>query len=324
MRAPGDSCLFDLVLAGSHDSCAYTVEPGVTSRAAIPPLHVRAIRWASVSVLRDFSATQKFSVLDQLRAGARFLDIRVSKLSTSCRDSQFWTVHGMAVCVPLDNILQQINQFHREVFQLKRSSRIAHDSSSDSIDDCDVPVVSVFRTFMLTEAEKRDLANQVRQKLVDDIFYGSAEELRATPLRCLPRNIVAGLPQVASLPPKFGHDAWLDTYNAARKITFLSNYIRNVKPRDARDDLVVVGWTVTPHVSDVVMRVASLGILRPAIRSEARKINSVFPAFLHTHLWRLTSVANVVFCDFFDETFADHILYLNSKTVGDSSSECSE
>lgn len=307
-RARAGASLYDVVLAGSHDSAAYTTAPCLASRAALAPLRLsRAVRWATAAALADYAATQALDVGAQLRAGVRFLDLRVTKVAPGFGDARFWCCHGQALCVPLDEVLKHVNGFHAEVETWPRLPRGV----------VDVPVVSVFRSFNLSEAERAELGRHVGRALVGGCFGGSAGDLRAAALGALPRNVVAGLPEVnADLPERWGHDAWLDTFSAPRKLRFLSGVVRGAKPRGARDDLCVVGFTVTAHTTDVVARIVSAGVLRPSLKAEALKMNDGLPGFLCSHEQALARAANVVFVDFVTPAMVERIDQLNA-LVGD-------
>jgi hypothetical protein len=149
--------------------------------------------------------------------------------------------------------------------------------------------------------------------LVGGCFAGAAGDLRATPLAELPRNVVAGLPEVNPLlPERWGHDAWINTFSAAKKLRFLSQLVRGVKPRGLSDGLCVVGFTVTAHTMDVVLRIVSAGVLRPALKTEALRMNTLLPAFLRSHEQALARGANVIFADFVTPTMVAHIDQLNA------------
>lgn len=305
-RAPGGASLYDVVLAGSHDSAAYATAPALASRAALAPLRLsRAARWATGAVLRDYAATQALDVRGQLRAGVRFLDLRVTRLAPGFEkaDGRFWCCHGQALCVPLEEVLAGVNAFHHEAAAWPALPG----------GEVDLPVVTVWRTFSLAEEERAELGEYVRLALVGGCFGGAPEDLRATPLAELPRNVVAGLPAVnARLPAAWGTDAWLDTFSAPRKLRFLAGVVRGAKDRGARDDLCVVGFTVTAHTLDVVVRIVSGGVLRPSLKTEALKMNKVLPSFLCSHEDALARKANVIFADFVTPDIIARIDQLNA------------
>lgn len=305
-RAPARACLYDVVLAGSHDSAAYTTAPGVASRAALAPLRLsRGVRWATAAVLRDYTLTQALDVAGQLRAGVRFLDLRVTRLAPAFEraDPRFWCCHGQALCMPLEVVLAEINRFHEEAASWPRLPA----------GEADLPVVSVFRTFLLSDDERTELGEYVRDALAGGLFAGAAEDLRAAPLEDLPRNIVAGLPALNPLlPADWGTDAWLDTFSAPRKLRFLSGVVRGAKDRTARDALCVVGFTVTAHTMDVVARIVSGGVLRPSVKTQALKMNAVLPSFLCSHEEALARSANVIFADFVTPALIARIDQLNA------------
>jgi hypothetical protein len=298
LARPSDS-LCDLLLVGTHDSCAYKIDPSVTSRSALPALRVGLVRKGTAGAIRDVSQTQELDVLGQLQAGVRFLDLRVSKLPPASNDKRFWTVHGMAVCVPLEDILLQINSFH---------DLVAAGDHEATADQFPVPVVSVIRPLDLDAAEQEELALLVQSTLRGGIFSGSARDLRLATLADLPRNVVAGLPPLSALPAEWGYDAFTDTYMSDVKIKFLLDYMTPLKPRQTRDDISVIGWTVTPQLKDVVRRILTAGVRPRTLKSEALLMNARFPEFLKENGQIVASVANVVFCDFLDNTFANFVI----------------
>lgn len=289
--------LYDVILPGTHDSAAYAARPDLVSRLTPTAMRFPLVRKAVSSVQTDFALTQTLTVFEQLRAGARFLDIRVTKRPG---DDKFWTHHGMVLCMPLSEILEQINQFH-DYYNRRRSAL-------PSIPY--VPVVSVFRWSALSSHECRLLAVFVHSKLKHDVFEGDANALRNTPLSSLPPNIVAGLDNTL-LDLSWGTDVWVNTYVADTKISFLSKTIHASMPRFARDSLLILGWTVTPSAVDIVLRVLTRGILRPSVLAAAACLNSRFHDFAKRHVKQLKLSTNVVFFDAFSISLATEVLSLN-------------
>jgi hypothetical protein len=81
--------LSSLHLPGSHDSCAYTLSP------RNPNSEAGALgRWMQFPIIRPivdrFTITQDKSVYEQLRAGVRFLDIRLSLFN-----NEVWASHTL-------------------------------------------------------------------------------------------------------------------------------------------------------------------------------------------------------------------------------------
>lgn len=298
---PKGPTLYDTVLPGTHDSAAYSVRTDLASRSTTLPLRFRPLRFVLSSVQSDFALTQHLSVFQQLLAGARFLDIRVSKRPVSSGDHQFWTVHGMVLCVPLIHILHQINRFHHY-------TNSAH------------TIVTVFRSQCLDHAEKIQLTHFVRQTLKHPIFDGHAAELRSIPISYLPPNVLAGLSDMP-LPVAWGRDAWINTYSSDNKIAFLLSVLRSCKPRHQRDNLFVLGWTVTPSIWDVTFRVLSLGFCRPAVKTEATKMNARFESFFDSFRYALRERCNVIFFDCYTAKHGHLVSSLNSLPGDDCSTD---
>lgn len=187
--------LYDVVLPGTHDSGAYAMRADLLSRGSVLPLRVRFVRRVCAAVQRDFALTQSLDVLGQLRAGARFLDLRVSKRPRADADPAFWIVHGMVLCVRLADVLHAINRFHGEC-----ARRGALET-----------VVTVVRTYHLDEEEVRELAAVLRNELRHRIYDGSEDDLRRDALDSLPPNVVAGALPGFALNLDWGRDAWMGT-----------------------------------------------------------------------------------------------------------------
>lgn len=198
----------------------------------------------------------------------------------------------MVLCVPLAHVIDQINQFHRDT------------------ESTPVTVVSVFRDSSLTIEEQHQLTAFVYAQLQHPIFAGNADDLRRTPLSALPPNVVAGLP-ATSIDVAWGQDPWLDTYKAEEKIDFLQKTLTASAPRSPRNNLLVLGWTVTPHLYHIVMRVLTLGFVPPSVLTEAVKMNERFPNFLSKHDELLKTNANVIFFDAFTEQLAQSVQAIN-------------
>lgn len=297
--------LYDVILPGTHDSAAYTARPDLVSRLTPAAMRYTAVRAAVTTVQTDFALTQTLTIFHQLLAGARFLDIRVTKRPG---DDRFWTHHGMVLCAPLSHILSQINQFHHYCIRNRSPS---HRKQHHPLYLPHVPVVSVFRTAALSRAERRALAPFVRRQLAHPVFEGDARALRTAPLSSLPPNIVAGL-EDGPLDLSWGTDVWVNTYVADTKISFLSKTLRASVPRLARDSLLILGWTVTPSAVDIVLRVLTRGIMRPSVLAAATRLNLRFHDFAKRHVEQLKLSTNVVFFDDFDLSLASEVLSLNS------------
>ncbi|CDF39551.1 unnamed protein product [Chondrus crispus] len=200
----------------------------------------------------------------------------------------------MVLCVPLADVIRQINQFHDET--------AAH--------TC-VTVVTVFRAYLLDEEEERQLADYVLAELRHPYFRGSSDDLRTVPLSDLPRNVIAGL-RGYRLDVAWGQDPWLDTNSADEKIAFLSRTLAATKPHPLRNNLFVLGWTVTPSVLDIAFRVLSLGTLSPGVKQEAVKMNRRFSPFLNDHTQHMSERVNVIFFDCFEAPHAEIVRSLNT------------
>lgn len=287
-ESPGSAhagSLYSLLLAGTHDSAAYAARPDLLSRTAPITLRPASARAATSRVQREFALTQRLTVLEQLRAGARFLDLRVSKRhGVPADEDEFWTVHGMVLCVPLDEVLGQINAFAAEVGVTE------------------VPVVLCVRTYELSMSERAALGRSIVKTLAGDTFLGDARSLARTPLKRLPPFVLAGVPP-STLPVSWGADVWLDTFTPSRKIPFLSDALESARHKLCRpaDSLLVLGWTITPSFVDVVLRIASYGSLRRTVIEEAEDMNCLFERYAAENATVIRERANVVFFDCFSE-----------------------
>lgn len=286
--------LYDYILPGTHDSAAYTSSPGISSRIhEQTPLTWRPMRSMTSTLATEFALTQQHSVLHQLQSGARFLDLRVTKRPRYSPDPDtFWTHHGIVLCIPLIEILQQINRFH--LLNNKKDT-----------------VILVFRATLLSKEEEQQLSDYVTTNLQHDIYNKSADELRTTPLTNLPNNIVAGLPNY-QLQLDWGEDAWIDTYDPVLKTDFLRKTLLSTPPRSHRNHLLVVGWTVTPSLLDIVLRVVSFGMARSPLLPQAVVFNSFFNRFLDRNRRQLLTTANVIFFDAFNADLARQVNTLNN------------
>ncbi|KAK1864129.1 hypothetical protein I4F81_006679 [Pyropia yezoensis] len=256
---------------------AYVIDAHRVSRAAatLPPLNVRWVRWALRDVLRDFSRTQRLTVYEQLVAGARFLDIRVSKLTPAAQDERLWVVHGAAACVPLADIISQINAFHDQ------SPKRAH-------------VILAVRHFRLSPAEASALAAQLNTELTHPLFRGDADALAVTPLDELPVNVVAGVAGVSKLSAGWAVDDWINTYCGERKLAGLHGQLSSaVRQASAESSL-----------SYIAMRIVSVGRVRPSLITEASRFNARLAPFLADHAPTVAAVVDVLFFDFFSPAIA--------------------
>ncbi len=278
--------LYDLVLAGTHDSAAYHSRPDLLARTAPPLMAVGVVRAITSRTQSEFALTQTLTVRQQLEAGARFLDLRVSKRAgTPEHVDEFWTVHGMVLCVPLDEVVAQLNEFER-----------------DRPKPRDAPVVLAVRYYQLSANEAHALGKYLLNHLKGGVFVGDSMALARIPLRELPSFVLAGVAP-SLLSTDWGADVWTDTYCSTRKIEFLEDALDGVKMKRSREPsaLFVLGWTVTPNAVDVALRFISWGVLRRTVMEEAVDMNCLFEQFVRGRGKDLREKANVVFFDCFSE-----------------------
>lgn len=285
--------IYDELLPGTHDSAAYAARPDLVSRTTVAPLLLNPIRSAVASVQTDFALTQTLSIYEQLCAGARFLDIRVTKRPGSTGDNSFWTHHGMVLCVPLASVIDQINLFHNQC-------------------TTPIPIITVFRPTSLLPSERAELSKFVYARARHPVFQGTALGLRQTPVSSLPPNVFAGL-QDSQLDISWGRDPWLDTFSENKKITFLSKILKAARGCATRNDLLVLGWTVTPSVLDIILRAGSFGLLRDSVLGAASKMNSRFTQFIVDQGRQMRDRANVIFFDGFTKQLADDVISISNK-----------
>lgn len=286
--------IYDTLMAGTHDSAAYTARPDLLSRTAPSLMSMRSVRAITSRIQAEFALTQRLSIAEQLEAGARFLDLRISKRAdTPLEEDTFWTVHGMVLCVPLDDVLRQLAAFH-----------------TNNVNTRDKPVVLAVRTYELSEREVMALGKRIISKLgSDNVYIGDRDTLGTIPLDELPRFILAGIPP-SRLAAEWGVDIWTDTYSSDKKIAFLEKSLHSSPPKcinTNRKGLLVLGWTVTPNVVDVVLRWFSFGILRRTVLEEAVDMNALFGGFIDDHRKEIADKVHVVFFDSFEESLAETI-----------------
>ncbi|KAG2485994.1 hypothetical protein HYH03_015316 [Edaphochlamys debaryana] len=110
LKALRDRRLCDLVLPGTHDSAAFQL----MSPSPLPVKHVKdrviafVARWFP-KLVAGFTLAQHLTIAEQLSAGVRFLDLRVSLAA----NGDFVLTHTFA-CVPLSEVLQQTVAFLAE------------------------------------------------------------------------------------------------------------------------------------------------------------------------------------------------------------------
>jgi len=211
---------------------------------------------SSVLLLLTFPSCASFrrlTIYEQLVAGARFLDIRVSKLTPAAADDRLWVVHGAAACVPLADVVAQINAFHA------RAATPTH-------------VILAVRYFRLSVAEAAALATQLNDTLTHPIFRGDAPMLAATPLIDLPVNIVAGVAGVSKLGPGWAVDDWINTYCGERKLAGLHRQLAAAVAGAA----AASSLSCAPAAA-VDERLACLDALPPSPRPAAAAVGAPLP-----------------------------------------------
>jgi len=166
--------LYDILLPGTHDSAAYRAQPLLLSRTAPPFMAAGAVRGLTSRLQAEFALTQSLSIREQLEAGARFLDLRISKRAGTPEDVDlFWTIHGMVLCVPLEEILEQLTEFQAARYGLRYGNMNENYKNSQP----DAPVVLAVRTYALSDAENASLGRLLVEKLGGDVFVGDSDSL---------------------------------------------------------------------------------------------------------------------------------------------------
>lgn len=281
-------CLYDVLLPGTHDSSSYTMTAEVVPRGAHRLLKRPWIRRLLSAPLAAMSVTQGARVLTQLRAGARYLDLRVGKVEGD--RATWWMIHGMVACAPFAEAVADINAFHREGGGT---------------------VVWVIREERFAPGESAALAAYLRSTVEGAIYDGDQAGLRRTPFRSLPPNVIFGVAALTPIPALLAVDEWVNTYSSRVKIPVLVSQMSAASTRHARDTLMVIGWTLTPQPVDIALRVLTFNVGRPSIREAAAAMNRQVYPFLREHRGLTLRVANVIFFDWMGAAEAEAVLAMN-------------
>ncbi|GAB0488932.1 hypothetical protein MMPV_000145 [Pyropia vietnamensis] len=281
-------CLYDVLLPGTHDSSSYTMTTDVVPRGAFWLLKRPWIRRLLSAPLSAMSVTQGVRVLTQLRAGARYLDLRVGKVEGDRKT--WWMIHGMVACAPFAEAVADINAFHREGGGT---------------------VVWVIREERFGPGESAALAAYLREHVEGDIYDGDQAGLRRIPFRSLPPNVIFGVGALTPMPALLAVDEWVNTYSSRVKIPVLVSQMSSASTRHARDTLMVIGWTLTPQPVDIALRVLTFNVGRPSIREAAAAMNRQVYPFLQEHRGLTLRVANVIFFDWMGAAEAEAVLAMN-------------
>lgn len=98
--------IINLAIPGSHDSMTY----GINSKSRPAPdaeKDMLDIYKVMPCVVRKWAKTQKFNTMEQLKAGVRFLDLRVAKKDA---ENQYYFVHGL-YCEEVEGPLEDMRKF---------------------------------------------------------------------------------------------------------------------------------------------------------------------------------------------------------------------
>lgn len=250
--------------------------------------------------LREFSKTHYAGVLSQLQAGSRYLDLRISRATHALPKGgadRFWIVHGAVACVPLAEVLGDLRAFQGE--------------------DTIVTVVRLEGPPWDMEATNALAARFFDSLGHDNIYQGSVAGLREVEYSALPAHVVAGVPGIGSFGKgqEFGTDVWINTYNADVKSAGLETQLKGIRVREERDDLCVLGWTVTPQPKDIVKRILTFGCARPSLETEAEKFNKRFKEFVAANGDEIRKKCNVVFFDFITSELSEAVVSLNKPAL---------
>jgi len=282
-------CLYDVLLPGTHDSSSYTTTFDVVPRGAHKLLQRPWLRRLLSGPISAMSITQGGRILSQLRAGARYLDIRVGQVAGDGKT--WWMIHGMVACAPFVEAVDDINTFHREGGGT---------------------VVWVIREERFAPGESARLATYLRENVQGAIYDGDQAGLRRTPFRSLPPNVIFGVSALTPIPALLAVDEWVNTYSARVKVPALLEQMTAASTRVARDTLMVIGWTLTPQPLDIVLRVVTFNVGRPSLREAAAAMNGQVYPFLDAHRRLTLDKANVIFFDWMGPSEASAVLALNS------------
>lgn len=242
------------------------------------------------------SQTQKQDIRGQLDSGARFLDLRIAGAENS---SELWLVHGVVAAVLLRPALEGVADWQRTF--LKRGWRppaiviVVRATAPEIVND----VTALFQAVLGAP----DLG----------IYDGDAAGLRALPYVDLPPTVLSGVPGIGSLPSgeEWGADEFVDTFSKRVKRKALVGQVQNAAPRESRDDLFVLPWTLTPQRQDFEQLTLGIG---NGLEFTAGKFNREFARFAGDQQARLENTTNVVFFDFFTPDLAAQVERIRCNT----------
>jgi hypothetical protein len=103
----GDKMINHIILPGSNKSSAYTINK---KQLIDLPLKYKIF---SHTLFSKWAITQSYSILEQLRMGVRYLDLRISFAPSQSGVKRFYTNHIFALTT-LKKALSQIKQFLTE------------------------------------------------------------------------------------------------------------------------------------------------------------------------------------------------------------------
>ncbi len=113
-----DKKLGQICIPGSHDSGTYDIkEDSTIDESSAPPVlrHLSNVPLLGVGIdkiIKRWAKTQLMTILHQLQAGIRYLDIRITGRGGTTIP-EIWVTHSM-LSVPLTTVIEDIRQFCKE------------------------------------------------------------------------------------------------------------------------------------------------------------------------------------------------------------------
>ncbi|KAL7738872.1 hypothetical protein ACLKA6_001320 [Drosophila palustris] len=289
-----DISIINLAIPGSHNSMTY----GINSNSKLSPDAESAIRrWHRFfpCFVRRWSKTQSSSILEQLRLGVRYFDLRIAQ-----NDGKFFYCHGL---------------FAMEVFEPLRELRQFVETHPD-----EMVVLDLQHFYAMDVAQHQQLHTQLIQffgPLLYSSTDGSLLECSLTRSAQLQRQVVLIYRRCPiGLPPEFWPSyawptPWPNTASVKQLQSFLSDSLLSRQPQQG----YVSQCIITPSGRYIALRVffTLKGTAKRVDKKLRHWILEQFPGPFGAGQPPRSNVFLADFVNLKDGQFCDWVVQLNTK-----------
>lgn len=279
----GNRLINQIIIPGTHNSVAYTI---CDDQFTELPLKYKIF---SNTIFSKWAITQSYTILEQLRMGVRYLDLRISFAPSQIGLNRFYASHTFAL-ITLTSFLDQVKQFLTESPNefLIINTRIDHLQQNKN---------------NITDTLKHDALEYIKYSLntllvPKQIFFPTYNEV-------LNNGIARIFLFTANLwLPSMIHIPWIDTYDIETKVNFTIEHQKHFQPTKLNG----LSATITPNLNTILQHTFTMGLTNN-FNDNTHSIQSI----ILDHAKLNNQFISLIETDFINQNYINNIILLNNK-----------